>query len=465
MSKQKERDPRFKAVNSDPRFHTMPKKEQRVKVDDRFKAVIEQKNKFDNADDFYYVETNKQEEPMEIEDQNDLEVQSNQEIRDDSEDDPIESEDEVIVRNEQSSSRLALQNYDWNHLNAKNIYMLFHTLAEAEFSQEYKKDRVKRVDVYLSNFGEEKLNIENIEGPKEILQKAAKKARSTKLDEEVLRKYEKDRLKYYFAVIQFDSNRTAEKIYESYDGLELEFSGCKLDLRFVPENLDMLKQPSAVCEGLTPQEFQKIPKFINKAMGHSSVELTWDAPIQRDIQEYYDPETGEIDQKRIQEMVALDEEDENDENDARDIRAQLLSGTSIYDDFNKNKKKDKDIVITFKVGFGEDNEANDTDENRELIPKRKEYRDPHDKKSKRQLINNAQKKKFEKKREYHQKQELELLVDEKGDRNSKPFEADIDDQRFKAAVTDSKYAIDPTNPKYSEVSNKAAIDRKKKISK
>lgn len=464
MSKQKEKDPRFKSVNSDPRFHTMPKKEQKVKLDDRFKAVIEQKEKFDNADEFYYVESEKETKPVKIQaPAKELPVVQ-EEMQVESEEDLFESDEENMVRGEQSSSRLALQNYDWNHLNAKSIYMLFHTLAEAEFSQEFNKQRVKRVEVYVSDFGEQMLNKESIEGPKDVLEKAAKKNKG-RLDDKLLRKYEKDRLKYYYAIIQFDSLRSAEAVYENYDGVELELSACKIDLRFVPENLEVPKKPVDVCNGLTPKDFTKIPKFINKALGHSNVELTWDAPIQRNIEDCYDPDTGDVDHDKLNEMVAIDEEmddmeEEGDEDNAEDIRAQLLSGTNIFDDFNKNKRKEKDIVITFKVGFGEDG-----DDEAEQLPKKREYREHNHKKSKKVLIKESQIKKLEKKRENKRKEELELLVDGPRSQADKPFAIDLDDERFKDFVSNPKFAVDPTNPKYSDERNKAVLERKKKISK
>ena len=48
-----------------------------------------------------------------------------------------------------------------------------------------------------------------------------------------LRKYELDRMKYYFGVITCDTAFTARHIYDKMDGMEYEHTGLKIDLRYI----------------------------------------------------------------------------------------------------------------------------------------------------------------------------------------------------------------------------------------
>lgn len=45
-------------------------------------------------------------------------------------------------------------------------------------------------------------------------------------------------MKYYYAVITCDKRKTASKIYREYNGFELELTNLKLQLSFVPDELE-----------------------------------------------------------------------------------------------------------------------------------------------------------------------------------------------------------------------------------
>jgi hypothetical protein len=55
------------------------------------------------------------------------------------------------------------------------------------------------------------------------------------VDQTQLRLYERSKLRFYYAIVEFDSVKTATRVYTECDGLEFQLSSCKFDLRFVPD--------------------------------------------------------------------------------------------------------------------------------------------------------------------------------------------------------------------------------------
>jgi hypothetical protein len=63
----------------------------------------------------------------------------------------------------------------------------------------------------------------------------------------LLRKYERDRMKYYYAVIELDSIKTADHVYKSCDGQEIEATGLQIDLRYIPDGIEFPFKPKEVA--------------------------------------------------------------------------------------------------------------------------------------------------------------------------------------------------------------------------
>jgi hypothetical protein len=142
----------------------------------------------------------------------------------------------------------------------------------------------------MSDFGEERLKEEKHHGPKKVFEELKEKyehlvgnnsfkVREMINNDPVVRQYEIDRLKYYYTILECESEEVADWVYEHCDGLEFEKSGMQIDLRGVPEGLDIPKEPVEVAygiEGLDVTQLKK-KKIKNLPRNHTHVELTWGA--------------------------------------------------------------------------------------------------------------------------------------------------------------------------------------------
>lgn len=97
------------------------------------------------------------------------------------------------------------------------------------------------------------------------------------VDQTQLRLYERSKLRYYYAIAEFDSVDTATRIYTECDGLEFQLTSCKFDLRFVPDEQSF--EGREVRDRVTgvPDDYVAPPAFANLALQHTNVKLTWDA--------------------------------------------------------------------------------------------------------------------------------------------------------------------------------------------
>ena len=94
------------------------------------------------------------------------------------------------------------------------------------------------------------------------------------IDMEKLRKYELQKLKYYYAVVECDSVRTSAAVYDACDQFEYETSSNALDLRFIPDEMTFTNAPKETCDSI-PDDY-KPSKFVTSALQRTEVELTWE---------------------------------------------------------------------------------------------------------------------------------------------------------------------------------------------
>ncbi len=159
---------------------------------------------------------------------------------------------------------------------------------------------VEKVEVHPSQFGKEAMERDILYGPpKEMFEKKAGKKMSCraarkeakheylsdddfKLDEHddgenmaQLRKYEVQKMDYFYAVVYCNSSKTANKIIEENQDLEFELTNIRLNLYIVPEEMELPYKPKQVAKEL-PSNYEFNPSKISRALNHSTVKLSWD---------------------------------------------------------------------------------------------------------------------------------------------------------------------------------------------
>lgn len=215
------------------------------------------------------------------------------------------------------SSRIAVVNLDWDNVRAGDLFAVANSFVPSE-------GRVLNVGVYPSEFGKDRMEREEFEGPpKEVFAIGTKKRpledssehdseseddqikksllsedKGEEFNSTALRTYQLERLQYFYAVISCDSAHTAKALYDSMDGREYLSSANFFDLRFIPEDVSFEgDKPRDQCKEL-PDGY-KPNEFVTDALTHSKVKLTWDA----------DDNTRKEVQKRAFSRAEVDEND------------------------------------------------------------------------------------------------------------------------------------------------------------
>jgi hypothetical protein len=217
------------------------------------------------------------------------------------------------------SKRIAAVNLDWDNIRAADIMAVAASFVPAG-------GRIENVTIYPSEFGRERMEREELEGPPREIFASTKKRREEseddsdsdededekirkrllkeqagegeEFDDGKLRQYQLERLRYYYAVIECDSNNTAKTIYDSLDNREYLTTSNFFDLRFIPDEVTFDDDnPREHCtklpDGYKPNDFR------TEALTHSKVRLTWDD----------DDTTRKEVQKRAFSRAELDEND------------------------------------------------------------------------------------------------------------------------------------------------------------
>ncbi|KIV87800.1 hypothetical protein PV11_03322 [Exophiala sideris] len=418
-------DPRFANIQSDPRYR-LPGKKNKVKLDKRFSRALQDedftrrakvdrygrplesdaerkrlKRKYEfeedeedsdepDADDDVQKELNKFEKPFDpLRDTRDDESVSDETTSDEeSEEEEADLEDEVgIGAAEQTdvptgevTSRIAIVNLDWDNIRAADLMAVFNSFLPSTGS-------LLKVAIYPSEFGRERLEREELEGPpKEIFANDAKTENEEESEEDddeedikksilqpddgadfdsaALRKYQLERLRYYYCILTFSSPDVAKHIYDAVDGTEYLRTANFFDLRFVPDDTDFsTDMPKEECERL-PDDY-KPNNFVTDALQHSKVKLTWDAEDgsrKQAVERAFKGGRKEIDENDVKAYLGSDTSDDEDEENANapvskkeEERQRMRSLLGLAPEPAKKSKKEKapvgDMQVTFTSGL------------------------------------------------------------------------------------------------------------------
>ena len=264
------------------------------------------------------------------------------------------------------SSRIAIVNLDWDNIRAQDLFAVFSSFLP-------EGGRLKRVSIYPSEFGKKRLEREEMEGPpKEIFARSRDKVDledGTSEEEEVdeddedikqnimkpdsgkefnsdqLRQYQLQRLRYFYAVLEFSSASVAESIYQAVDGTEYLTTANFFDLRFVPDDTDFSEdKPRESCSKITDD--YRPNEFVTDALQHSKVKLSWDAEdnSRKEAQKRaFGGSRKEIDENDLKAYLGSDSSDGESEIESEIIDSTInIEGEEIADPDTKLSKKEQE---------------------------------------------------------------------------------------------------------------------------
>lgn len=293
--------------------------------------------------------------------------------------------------------RIAAVNLDWDNIRAMDVMAVSSSFAP-------KGGKITNVTIYPSEFGRERLQREELEGPpreifasagrktikdddedddedseeeeerikSQLLKSQAEGGEGEEFDTAKLRAYQLDRLRYYYAVIESDSEATAKALYDAMDGREYLNTANFFDLRFIPDETTFHEdKPRDECSSLP--EAYKPNDFRTEALTHSKVRLTWDdddvtrKEVQKrafsraemdenDLQAYIGSDSSDADSVTSRKSVTTPAERRANQKEAQrqNMRAALGLGKETTKSSSKKSKDEPvgDMQITFTSGLG-----------------------------------------------------------------------------------------------------------------
>ncbi|PPR05690.1 hypothetical protein CVT26_008931 [Gymnopilus dilepis] len=369
-------------------------------------------------------------------------------------------EDEEEKEDAPRTSRLAIVNLDWDHVRASHLYKICSSLVSptapavpasssslrtldssrrnagkegAKSQVTVVRGKVLSVRVYPSDFGKKRMEREEKEGPPpEIFKKKRELdvdevnektvyevGGEEEYDEDALRKYQLERLRYYYAIVTCDTVDAASHIYNELEGTELERSANVFDMSFVPDDMTFENEPRDEATEEDVNGTYKPVEFMTDALRHSKVKLTWDDD---------DPERVAVTRRALSQK-------EIEEDDFKAYLANTSSESEEDEEVVSKKKTDKKaprdklraLLLggnkeAMPEGWGDDDDADDVDMEITFTPGLTDKKNPEDETT----LERYQRKMKEKRKK--RKEELKETAKEKKV-DDDFFEADSEEER------------------------------------
>ncbi|XP_011875572.1 PREDICTED: ESF1 homolog [Vollenhovia emeryi] len=284
--------------------------------------------------------------------------------------------DKEAETTDEVTNRLAICNMDWDRIRAVDLMILLNSFLPSG-------GLIYSVTIYPSEFGLQRMKEEEINGPTELRNETIASEDETEHDNEEgaryhmekLRQYQLNRLKYYYAIAEFDSAETANKVYTECDGIEYESTATRLDLRFIPDGMTFDQEPKETCTEI-PEPVKYQPRqFATTALQQVKVQLTWDEtnPDRQEFtQKVNSGKLQDIDENDLQTYLASCSEDDSDTEEKKDTKEKMDDNSELetnndligkYKSLLKNieeeeeARKNKGVELEFSWGLGDKEKA------------------------------------------------------------------------------------------------------------
>ncbi|PHH71478.1 hypothetical protein CDD80_5244 [Ophiocordyceps camponoti-rufipedis] len=295
------------------------------------------------------------------------------------------------VESGEVTNRIAIVNLDWDHVKSTDLMALFSSFVPRNMGQ------ITSISIYPSEFGKERMQQEEIEGPPKALFKneakgdadtddesssesgderikkeLIKEGDDQDFDSDALRAYQLDRLRYYYAVMVCSSPETAKAIYEATDGTEYQASSNFIDLRFIPDEVTFEDEPRDQCTKV-PDSYRPVD-FVTNALQSSKVKLTWDmhpeeASRKESIKRAFGGSRNELEENDLRAYLASDTSEDEADSDGGDeagetkltkreaARKKMREALGLADEATTKSSKDGpvgEMEITFAPALADD---------------------------------------------------------------------------------------------------------------